>query len=211
MSGRALRADAARNYERILGAAVAAFEEIGPEATLEEIAERAQVSVMTLYRRFRSRDQLIRAVFDHVLITEIEPMTTAHTDDPWQDLVGALTTVADVLAQRQAIHSLALEFQTFANETAHRLLRSLEPLISRAIDAKVVRPELQVRDLAAVIMMTAATVHPGDPHSAGHRRYLAILLDGLRPSSTALPRPLHGTPPAHPPTNSDPRSRGGGP
>ncbi|MEV1003715.1 hypothetical protein [Nonomuraea sp. NPDC050202] len=62
-----------------------------------------------------------------------------------------------MLARRQVLSSPALEFQTLANETARRLLRSTEPLLSRAVVANVVLPELQVRDL------TAATVHPGDP------------------------------------------------
>lgn len=200
MSRRPLRADAARNYERIVGAAVLAFEEIGPEATLEQIAERAEVSVMTLYRRFRNRDQLIQAVFDHVLATEIEPATTVRTDDPWQDLVDALTTVTDLLVQRQAIHSLALEFQAFANETAQHFLHSMQRLLSRAIDAKAVRPELEVRDLVAVIVMTMATVHPDDPHGADRRRYLALLAEGLRPSPATLPPPSSHEvpgPPAH--------------
>ncbi|MGP3920587.1 TetR/AcrR family transcriptional regulator [Nonomuraea sp. 10N515B] len=190
-----MRADAARNYERIVGSAVTAFEEIGPEATLEEIAERAEVSVMTLYRRFRNRDQLIRAVFDHVLATEIEPMTTVHTDDPWRDLVGALETAIEVLIRRQVIHSLALEFQAFAAETGQRFVRSLEPLLRRAIDAEVVRPELEVADVVAVIVMTMATVHPGDPAGAGRRRYFALLTEGLRPSTVTLPPlPPHGFP-----------------
>ncbi|MET8170487.1 TetR/AcrR family transcriptional regulator [Streptomyces sp. NPDC005329] len=189
MSARPLRADAARNYERIIGAAVEAFEEIGPEATLEQIAERAEVSVMTLYRRFRNRDQLIQAVFDHLLVTEIEPATTVHTDDPWQDLVDALTTTTELLVQRQVIHSLALEFRAFAHETARHFLRSMQGLLDRAIDAEAVRPELEVRDLVAVIIMTMATAHPGDPDGADRRRYLALLADGLRPAPTTLPPP----------------------
>ncbi|MET9080730.1 TetR/AcrR family transcriptional regulator [Streptomyces sp. NPDC004237] len=190
MSTRPLRADAARNYERLVGAAVEAFEEIGPGATLEQIAERAEVSVMTLYRRFGNREQLIRAVFDHVLATEIQPMTTVHTDDPLQDLVGALTTATDVLVGRPAIHSLVLEFQAFADEPAQHFLRSLQRLLSRAVDAKAVRPELEVRDLVAVIIMAMTTAHPGDPQGADRRRYLALLTDGLRPSPTRLPPPL---------------------
>ncbi|MFC8511777.1 TetR/AcrR family transcriptional regulator [Streptomyces sp. NPDC057257] len=189
MSARPLRADAARNYERIVVAAVETFDEIGPEATLEQIAERAEVSVMTLYRRFSNRDQLIQAVFDHLLVTEIEPVTTTRTDDPWQDLVDALATVTDLLVQRQAIHSLAREFQAFANETAQHFLRSMQGLLNRAIDANEVRPELEVRDLVAVIVMTIATAHPGDPDGADRRRYLALLADGLRPSPTTLPPP----------------------
>ncbi|MGW0710484.1 TetR/AcrR family transcriptional regulator [Streptomyces sp. NPDC002643] len=200
MSARPLRADAARNHQRIVGAAVEAFEEIGPQATLEQIAERADVSVMTLYRRFGNRDQLIRAVFDHLLATEIEPVTTVRTDDPWQDLVDALSAAIDQLVRRPTIHSLALEFQAFANDTAQHFLRSMRALLNRAIEAEAVRPELEVRDLVAVIVMTMATAHAGDRDGADHRRYLALLADGLRPAPTTLPPPSSHEvpgPPAH--------------
>jgi AcrR family transcriptional regulator len=187
--GRTLRADAARNYGRIVGAAVQAFEQIGPDVTLEEIAQRADVSVATVYRRFRARDQLVQAVLDHVLGTEIEPLAAVHTDDPWRDLVGMLETTIEVLARRQVLLSLARECDVFSVESVDRVLRSMQRLLRRAADAAVVRPELEVRDLAAVIVMTLATVHPGDPHGADRRRYLALLVDGLRPSPTTLPPP----------------------
>ena len=195
-----VRADAARNHQRIVSAAVQAFEQIGPEATLEQIAEQAGVSVMTLYRRFRNRGQLVQAVFSHVLATEIEPVTTARTDDPWQDLVDALTTAIDVLVRRQAIHSLALDFQAFANEPAQQFLSSMQRLLIRAIDAEAVRPELEVRDLVAVIVMTMAIVDPGDPDGVDRRRCLALIAEGLRPSPTTLPPPSSREafePPAH--------------
>ncbi|MBP2328907.1 AcrR family transcriptional regulator [Kibdelosporangium banguiense] len=135
--GRELRADAARNYERIVDAAVEAFEETGLETTLEQIAERADVSMMTLYRRFGSRDQLVRAVFDRVLATEIEPMTTADTGDRWRDLVGALDAAVEVIVRRPTIHLLAFQFQSVAAETSQRLVRSLEPLLRRATQIRL--------------------------------------------------------------------------
>jgi AcrR family transcriptional regulator len=182
-----VRADAARNYERIVGAAVLAFEEIGPEVTLEEIAGRANVGVATVYRHFRARDQLVRAVFDHVLAVEIEPVTLVHTDDPWRDLVDMLQAVIDVLARRQVVVGLAHEFKTFAAEGAHRFLRAIQPVLRRAVDAGVVRPELEARDLIVVITMNLTTVYPDDPQGTNRKRYLALLLDGLRPSPIVLP------------------------
>ncbi|MBO0872006.1 MAG: TetR/AcrR family transcriptional regulator [Pseudonocardia sp.] len=188
--GEGLRADAARNYERIVVAAGQAFEDVGSQATLEEIARRADVGVATLYRRFRNRDQLVRAVFGHLLTTEIGPSTTVHTDDPWQDLVSALRATIDILARRRVILALARETQAFDVESIRRYVRSMERLLRRAIEANLVRPELEVRDLAAVIVMALATVHSHDPGGLDRNRYLALLLDGLRPSPTALPPPL---------------------
>ncbi|ELS51121.1 TetR/AcrR family transcriptional regulator [Streptomyces viridochromogenes] len=182
-----MRADAARNYERIVSAAVLAFEEIGPEVTLEQIATRAEVNVATVYRRFRARDQLVRAVLDHVLTLEVEPLTAVETDDPWRDLTGVLEAVVEVLARRRVIHSLAVDFEAFDVDSAHRFLSSMERLLRRAVDAGAARPELEARDLAAVITMNLATVHPADPNGTARRRFLALLIDGLRPSPTPLP------------------------
>jgi AcrR family transcriptional regulator len=200
--GRTLRADAARNYGRIVGAAVLAFEQLGPEVTLEEIAARADLSVATVYRRFRARDQLVRAALDHVLATEVEPITAVHTDDPWRDLVGVLEATIDVLARRPVALALARECDVFDVESVHRFLRSMDRLLRRAIDAAGVRPELEVRDLAAIIVMVLATMHPGDPDGADPRRYLALLADGLRPAPITLPPPASHEIPGSPPARS---------
>ncbi|MET0188908.1 MAG: helix-turn-helix domain-containing protein [Pseudonocardia sediminis] len=186
-AARPLRADAARNHRRILDAAAAAFEEDGPESSLEEIAARAGVGVATLYRRFRTREQLIRAVFEDVFSAEIEPTAWSPSDDPWADLTGALARAIDAISARQVILGLARETSAYDVETVHRYGRALERLLDRARDAGVVRPELTVRDLSAVLVMVMATVHAGDPGGDDRRRYLALVLDGLRPGRERLP------------------------
>src|SRR5689334_19412744 len=60
-----MRADARRNYERLLAEAEAAFRERGTEASLEEIARRAEVSIGTLYGHFSTRQALLEAVLHH--------------------------------------------------------------------------------------------------------------------------------------------------
>lgn len=193
--GRTLRVDAARNYERILAAAGQAFEEDGPGVPLEEVARRAGVGVATVYRRFRNRGQLVRAVLEHIITAEIEPATAVETDDPWQDLAGTLGAAVDALAGRRVVLALAHEADIMGLESVQRCIRSMERLLRRAVDAGLVRPELQARDLAAVIVMALATVDLTDPTGSDRRRYLALLLDGMRPGHGPLPTRPVGRPP----------------
>src|SRR6266568_8960307 len=63
-AARPVRADAQRNYQRLLAAASAAFIEHGADdVSLEEIARRARVGIGTLYRHFPTRQALLEAVY----------------------------------------------------------------------------------------------------------------------------------------------------
>jgi len=64
------RADARRNYEKVLAAAREAFAEGGESTALEEIARRAGVGIGTLYRHFPSRQALIETLY----VDEVEEM-----------------------------------------------------------------------------------------------------------------------------------------
>lgn len=187
--GQGLRGDAVRNYERIVVAAGRAFEEHGPAATLEDVAKRAGVGVATVYRRFRNRDQLVRAVFEHILTTVIEPITMVESDDPWCDLTEALEATVELVARNQVALALAREIDAIDVNGLQRYVKAADRLVGRAIDAGVVRPDLMGRDLAAVIVMALATAHPDDPEGADRKRYLALLIDGLRPAPSDLPPP----------------------
>jgi AcrR family transcriptional regulator len=193
---RGLRLDAARNQERIVAAAAAAFAELGADVTLDEVARRAGVGVATVYRRFRNRDQLVRAVVAHVLAAEIEPVAAVETDDPWRDLAATLeASVAAVAAHRDVV-ALAHAAGGIDVDVVDRYLHRLDRLLGRARAAGLVRPELEPRDVAVAVVMVLATVRRGaggdgavksDAVSGDWRRYLALLLDGMRPASTPLP------------------------
>jgi len=66
-SARPMRADARRNYERLLTEARAVFAEHGTDASLEEIARRSGVGIGTLYRHFPNRHAMMNAVFQEAL------------------------------------------------------------------------------------------------------------------------------------------------
>ncbi|TCK24877.1 TetR/AcrR family transcriptional regulator [Pseudonocardia endophytica] len=182
-----LRADAARNHRRIVEAAAEAFESDGPDVPLEEIARRAGLGVATLYRRFRTREALVRAVVEELFAAEVEPTADVDTGDPWADLVGALSRALDVIAGRTVILKLARDSAAYDVDTVHRYGRALGRLLDRARDAGVVRPELTVRDLSAVLIMAITIARHGDPGGADRRRYLGLLTDGLRPAPEPLP------------------------
>jgi AcrR family transcriptional regulator len=193
---RGLRLDAARNQERIVAAAAAAFAELGGDVTLDEVARRAGVGVATVYRRFRNRDQLVRAVVAHVLAAEIEPVAAVETDDPWRDLAATLeASVAAVAAHRDVV-ALAHAAGGIDVDVVDRYLYRLDRLLSRARAAGLVRPELEPRDVAVAVVMVLATIRRDvggdgpvktDAASGDWRRYLALLLDGMRPAPVPLP------------------------
>src|SRR5690242_2390247 len=90
-STRRLRADAARNVERIVKAARDVYSAQGPAGLLEEIAERAGVNVSTLFRRFPDRQALVRAALLLDYEEYLEPRLEAalRDDDPYRGLVSA--------------------------------------------------------------------------------------------------------------------------
>src|SRR5579871_258986 len=96
---RPMRADARRNYEKVLGIAREAFAEGGASTSLEEIARRAEVGIGTLYRHFPNRQALLEAVY----VDEVEDLCRSAADfeglEPWdaferwvERLVGYLRT-----------------------------------------------------------------------------------------------------------------------
>src|SRR5918912_4352335 len=81
LTHRPLRADAARNRARVLDAARGAFAESGLGVGVEEIARRAGVGKGTLYRRFPTKEALVRAIFDDIL-AEYERLAAAAAEEP---------------------------------------------------------------------------------------------------------------------------------
>src|ERR671935_2368283 len=102
ISLRPLRADAARNRARTLDAARTAFAESGLDVGVEEIARRAGVGKGTLYRRFPTKEALVRAIFEDRL-NELERLTTtaARSADPWNAFVSFLESAARMQASDQ--------------------------------------------------------------------------------------------------------------
>lgn len=200
------RADARRNSERIIRAAIAVFRDRGPAPSLELVAERAEVGIATVYRLFGGREGLVRAAFDTYFVEEVEPLATAARDaaapgralaarggtDPGRVLTEAMTAAVESLAAHHDLLVAAHDAGALSIETAERFLGPLGEVLRAAQDAGQVRGDLVVRDLAALVVMALATVRRDDPGGADVRRYLALLLDGIRATGPTLPPPARG-------------------
>ena len=141
-----LRADAARNHLRIMTAAAAAFEESGPGVSLDDIARRAGVGIATLYRRFGTRTELVKAVAEHVFAAEIATAIVEGGPDPWTDIVATITRTVDAFAAHPVLVSLAREYAVMEMDTMAAYRAAGERVLARARDAGVVRADLRAAD-----------------------------------------------------------------
>jgi AcrR family transcriptional regulator len=187
------RADAQRNAARLVRAALDAFEEAGAAVPLDEVAARAGVGIATLYRLFGGRDGLVSAAFATFFEEEVEPVLHAARDtlDPWVALTRALSATVEALAGHKEMLTLAHDCGAVSVDIAERFLGPLGEILDAAQRAGAVRDDLVVRDLAAVVVMALATtkhktIKSEKASTADRRRYMALLLAGLRPSAETV-------------------------
>jgi AcrR family transcriptional regulator len=192
---RPLRADAARNRARVLDAARSAFAELGLDVGVEEIARRAGVGKGTLYRRFPTKDALIRAIFED-LLDEIDRLVAEAeaVDDPWEAFARYVAATCELQISNQGFFDVVnqrLGAVVLSPEQRTRALAGTARLLARAQEAGVVRADLVPEDVQIMLRMVGAATRPaidGTPMHERWPRYLALLLDGLRPAAaTRLP------------------------
>jgi len=192
---RPLRADAARNRARILDAARTAFAEAGLDVGVEEIARRAGVGKGTLYRRFPTKEALVRAIFED-LLDDLDEVVQAVDSEP--DAMNAFLRFLDESAHRQATNQGFLDVVAqrlgaamLTADQRRRFLGSVARPLRRAQQAGGVRADIEPEDVVMILRMLGATTRPapdGTPMDAHWPRYIGLIADALRPAAaTALP------------------------
>jgi AcrR family transcriptional regulator len=192
VADRPLRADAARNAERILRAAREAYVELGPDAPMDVIASRAGVGERTLYRRFPTKGELARAVIDQSIAENLAPELerALRIRNPLRGL-GTLIEAAIALGAREHnVLAAALKAGSLTDVSA-QLDEGLHELTRRAQQAGLVRADLVAEDLPRIVSMINSVLWTMDPASDGWRRYVALMLDAIStPDPTRLPRAM---------------------
>ena len=202
-----LRVDAQRNLEHVLRAAREVFGELGYGAPMEDVARRARVGVGTVYRRFPSKDVLVRRIAEEETsrLTEQARAALGQEDEPWSALSRFLrTSVASgagrllppqvlrvgVAEERgllpQQRTQPAGELRLVSEERreddggAAELLDVVGQLVERARAAGELRTDVSVSDVLLVIATAAPSLPDAAQQAAASARLLDILLEGLR-------------------------------
>lgn len=186
----ALRADAQRNRQLLLDAAAEAFAQGGLDVPAGEVARRAGVAKGTLFRHFPTKDDLVSAVLiDRMaqlrgLIGEI-----ATTRLPGLDAIGEVMAAgAAVLASdRSFFDAAAMRVAVDPNVQREKLAldEALDGLVAAAQRRGEVRDDVTGVDIAMLMMAATNTCAPTmELFPQLWRRYLALMIDGLRPGTT---------------------------
>jgi AcrR family transcriptional regulator len=193
LSGR--RAEAARNDERILEAARAVFV-ADPDAPISAVADRAGVGISALYRRYPSKEDLLRHLCAEGLARYTAAVEAALADDgdAWTAFTGFMRRAVDSETSSLTV-SLAGTFTPTEElfEQAARAQELNQQLFARTKAAGAIRPDADINDVAMLLEQLAAIKLGDDDRRRQLRhRYLSLMLDALRPPGGD---PLPGSPP----------------
>ncbi|MGC0373021.1 TetR/AcrR family transcriptional regulator [Streptomyces sp. SAI-229] len=191
---RPLRADAERNRQRIIVTARKVFAQRGLEVTLDDIAREAGLGVGTVYRRFADREALVEAIFE----TEIQRIIALaeealKREDAWDGLVHLFMAIGQDFADDRGLREFFLEgahAETRVASARDHITPAISAVIARAQEDGSLRDDIEPTDFALIqIMLGAATQHTRSVTPDLWRRYLTLILDGLRTHRDA-PSPL---------------------
>jgi AcrR family transcriptional regulator len=174
-----MRADARRNYQRLLAAAGAAFAERGADdVSLEEIARRAGVGIGTLYRHFPTRQALLEAVYrDQVDALGARAAELIQVDSPAAALAEWLAALVAFGKAKRSLTTGLLDSELLSS-CRDVLHGATDALLTRAQQAGAVRADVQGADVIRLAHGVSMAADLGqDPGQAG--RMLALVLDGL--------------------------------
>ena len=181
--GKHVRADARRNMDALLEAALAVFATSGVDAPVRDIAEKAGVGVGTVYRHFPQRSDLIVAVFRHEVDTCADAAVGLAAEyEPGEALSRWTQRFVDFLAAKRglatALHSGDPAYETLPAYFKQRFEPALRSLLKSAVSAGQVRADITAEDLLGAVASLCMHAYQQGPKHA--RRMVALLVDGLR-------------------------------
>jgi AcrR family transcriptional regulator len=192
-AARGMRADALRNYQKLLTAAAAAFAEHGTDdVSLEEIARRAGVGIGTLYRHFPTRQALLEAVYrDQVEALRARADELLATKPPAEALATWLRDLIEFGRTKRMLTTALLSTHNKDSElmsSGSAIVRAAaSDVVGHAQRAGVVRADADPADLMRLVHAISMTTEWAGDDSEQADRLLALVLDGLRGQPAGRP------------------------
>jgi AcrR family transcriptional regulator len=188
-----LRADAARNVDKIILAARQCFREHGPEVPLQTIALTAGVGPATLFRNFADKEELVLAALNRQLRETVDPVMA--------DALADIDATAGLLRVLEAIMAAASADANLLGAVAGRrelltgitgsLMDSMSVLLGRGQGQGTLRSDISMTDMFRLLAMLIGVVDTMEPASDAWRRPLALIEDAIRTERPHRPLPAH--------------------
>ncbi len=177
-----MRADARRNYERLIAAGRAAYADHGVEATLDDIAKRAAVGPGTLYRHFPSREALLAAVYrddiERLVATADDLIATHPAEEAFRRY---LSIQLDYIKQMRGLGAAIKAMLSGDSQTLDWCKGTMRGAMGRVLERAqregVIRQDVTSADVVRLVHGVGMAVQ-ATPEEADH--LLTIVMDGLR-------------------------------
>src|ERR1700689_79639 len=127
VTDRPLRADAARKAAREV------YGELGPDAPIEAIARRAGVGERTLYRRFPTKAELVRAALDQCIAEDLTPTieSVRSAADPMAGMAELFDAAISLGAREHNLLTAARRAGSLTSDVSTELNEALTELADR--------------------------------------------------------------------------------
>ncbi|MER7505745.1 helix-turn-helix domain-containing protein [Nonomuraea pusilla] len=193
MSRRGRQAEAARNDLLLLEAAREVFTTQGFDAPVSAIARRAGVGMGSLYRRYRTKEELLQRLCLLAMERVVEVLEEALTaPDPWEGFAGYVRSCVGFRSGALGPVAGTIAVTDEMWRTSRTATGLAERLVARARDAGALRDDVTALDVSLLIEQFSRPAPGPDSDEQRHvrQRLLTIALDGLRaPGATPLPGP----------------------
>ena len=186
-----LRADAARNVDKIINAARECFRQYGPDVPLQTIAATAGVGPATLFRNFSDKEQLVLAALNRQLRLHVDPVIDVALagSDAADGLFRVIDAVMTAASDNANLLGAVAGRRDLLTGITGSLIESVGVLLDRGQDQGTLRVDISLTDMVRLLAMLIGVVDTMEPGSDAWRRPAALVEDAIRAErpSRALP------------------------